>query len=330
VITLSAAGARADQYMLRGEASLVLEGLEFRRVDSVPQLEGEPWQVILDSVHPLYVANCRLLARGVNTCIGGDLSVCELRNSEFLIDTPTSGLSNFLTARQRFLIDNCLHTGALGVAIWHVGKSDIRIEMTRNTFRTPGEAFKVYYKVDPTTVGSDQDQPTREVRVEAKGNIFDAMCAFVVGQDPPGSILPEEIQRQLTRVFSWQGERNLYAVDSYLTLMVHWKQKREVEIAIRDLDDWKGFWDTLEPGSIQGGRVVYQGANFSSKAKRSPELITPEDFRLHSDSGGYRAGPDGEDLGADIDLVGPGAAYERWKKTPQYQEWLKETGQLNE
>jgi hypothetical protein len=24
----------------------------------------------------------------------------------------------------------------------------------------------------------------------------------------------------------------------------------------------------------------------------------------------------------DVDLVGPGPAYERWKKTPEYQRWL--------
>src|SRR5262249_48046979 len=42
----------------------------------------------------------------------------------------------------------------------------------------------------------------------------------------------------------------------------------------------------------------------------------------------YRAGKDGKDLGADVDLVGPGAAYERWKKRPEYQQWLKDTGQL--
>ena len=41
-----------------------------------------------------------------------------------------------------------------------------------------------------------------------------------------------------------------------------------------------------------------------------------------------RAGRDGKDLGADVDLVGPGAAYARWKNTPEYQEWLKETGQM--
>jgi hypothetical protein len=35
---------------------------------------------------------------------------------------------------------------------------------------------------------------------------------------------------------------------------------------------------------------------------------------------------DGSDLGANVDLVGPGAAYERWKKTPEYREWQKAKG----
>ena len=29
-----------------------------------------------------------------------------------------------------------------------------------------------------------------------------------------------------------------------------------------------------------------------------------------------------------MDLVGPGPAYERWKKTPEYQQWLKDTEQV--
>jgi WD40 repeat protein len=67
-----------------------------------------------------------------------------------------------------------------------------------------------------------------------------------------------------------------------------------------------------------------------AKAALEPEHLTPQDFRLRADSAGYRAGPDGKDLGADVDLVGPGAAYERWKQTPEYQQWLADTGQLKE
>ena len=64
-----------------------------------------------------------------------------------------------------------------------------------------------------------------------------------------------------------------------------------------------------------------------AKFAQSPEKLVPDDFRLAKDSPGYRAGKDKKDLGADIDLVGPGPAYERWQKTPEYQQWLKDTGQ---
>ena len=74
--------------------------------------------------------------------------------------------------------------------------------------------------------------------------------------------------------------------------------------------------------------ACYLPGDLLAKVKLSPELVTPEDFRLHPESRGYRAGKDGQDLGADVDLVGPGPAYERWKKTPEYQQWLKDTKQV--
>jgi hypothetical protein len=53
------------------------------------------------------------------------------------------------------------------------------------------------------------------------------------------------------------------------------------------------------------------------------------DFRLLADSPGKGKGKGGRDLGADIQLVGPGAAYERWKQSAEYRQWVKETGQLH-
>jgi serine/threonine protein kinase len=40
---------------------------------------------------------------------------------------------------------------------------------------------------------------------------------------------------------------------------------------------------------------------------------------------GYGAGPGGTDVGADVALAGPGEAYQRWTKTPEYQKWQKKT-----
>ena len=53
-----------------------------------------------------------------------------------------------------------------------------------------------------------------------------------------------------------------------------------------------------------------------------------EDFRLRPDSAGYQAGADGKDLGADVEIVGPGAPYERWKQSPEYATWLEQVARL--
>jgi hypothetical protein len=94
----------------------------------------------------------------------------------------------------------------------------------------------------------------------------------------------------------------------------------------KDLAEWNRFWGLKDTGSSQGV-IRFHGGDLRAKVTADATKLTPEDFRLRADSAGYRAGPDGKDLGADIDLVGPGVAYERWKTTPEYQEWLKESRQ---
>ena len=125
-------------------------------------------------------------------------------------------------------------------------------------------------------------------------------------------------------LLDWQGRGNLYG-DHLLAWCVG--SKRIPPHGPQSLADWKQFWKSSETGSLQG-RVRYQGGDLLSRVAATPETITPEDFRLRPDSAGYRAGKDGKDLGADVDLVGPGPAYERWKKTPEYQQWLKDTKQV--
>jgi hypothetical protein len=95
----------------------------------------------------------------------------------------------------------------------------------------------------------------------------------------------------------------------------------------QDRADWDRFWTQKDTGSVEGD-IRFQGGDLVTRALATPEKLTAEDFRLRPDSVGYRAGKDGKDLGADVDLVGPGPAYERWKKTPEYQQWLKESGQV--
>ena len=136
---------------------------------------------------------------------------------------------------------------------------------------------------------------------------------------------PSRRRTRFSGVFwSWRGERNVYSVARFF--LSETADYRQSSATINGLDQWRQFWGSDERECIQGS-VKFQGGDLLARAASAPDQLTPEDFRLRPDSAGYRAGPDGKDLGADIDLVGPGPAYERWKKTPAYQEWLSSTGQ---
>jgi hypothetical protein len=58
------------------------------------------------------------------------------------------------------------------------------------------------------------------------------------------------------------------------------------------------------------------------------EQLPPGIVRLDPGMVGRGAGPGGTNLGADVGLVGPGEAYQRWTKTPEYREWQKRTNAL--
>ena len=87
--------------------------------------------------------------------------------------------------------------------------------------------------------------------------------------------------------------------------------------AVTTLEDFKEYWKLGKKESSVGPIRFRKELSLKTLA---PEKLSPEDFRVEAD------GPAFKGLGADVDLVGPGPAYERWQKTPAYQTWLKDTG----
>jgi hypothetical protein len=113
-------------------------------------------------------------------------------------------------------------------------------------------------------------------------------------------------------------------VDAYLTLSTIAEQQPRAAPDVQGLAGWKRLWGVQDTESLEG-RPRFQGGDPFARSTYAPERLTPADFRLRPDSAGKGAGAGGRDLGADVELVGPGPAYERWKKTPEYQQWLKNT-----
>jgi hypothetical protein len=86
---------------------------------------------------------------------------------------------------------------------------------------------------------------------------------------------------------------------------------------IKHVKDWEEFWKAEPTESLQGQLRFKLGDPVGNPVRH-------EAYRLQLESLGQAAGEGGCDLGADIDLVGPGAAYERWTKTDEYKAWFKD------
>src|SRR5262249_14887522 len=157
---------------------------------------------------------------------------------------------------------------------------------------------------------------------EVSSSAFDSAGILAFGQqkgftDKAGPLPPAEAEAMLLRLLEWRGERNVFPAGN---VSVGWwvNFKPQPPRGPKSLEEWKKLGGPKEADSREG-RLRFQGGNLLSRSDAELDQLTPEDFRLRPDSAGYRAGKDGKDLGADVDLVGPGPAYERWKKTPEYQ-----------
>jgi hypothetical protein len=321
--------ARAN--LLVSDSPLVLEGLEFQR--TAPEKYEVPWLSFVWGSKALHVANCRFLLRSgqITVCIHASQDICALRNCEFLCPQPLGNLSVWfdnLGSRQRVAIENCLLTGEVGIDWRDLELKEAFVRLAHNTFRFDKNALGCNLVGQAAPELNGLQEHARFAHVEASGNVFATDPVFSFDQYQPVKTLPPlEAQEFVARMLGWQGERNLYAVaHDFLRLTVNGEFSEPPE-GIKSVAGWRRFWGTPEADSIEG-RVLFQGGNLAARLQDSPETLTPEDFRLRPDSAGYQASPDGKDLGADIDFVGPGAAYERWKQTPDYEQWLKETRQV--
>jgi hypothetical protein len=280
------------------------------------------------------VAGCRfVLSPTARDSILVAGSLVEVRNCEFYggdqsyhvdWDCPPGG--------KLFLHNNLIGGGEVGLAVHyrHPNLKDVLLQVTSNTL-VADMPIAFHFDRIPEPAKGSLPQDRKPVHVAASDNLIDgrhAMVSFV--QDlwfiPPAKRLPaHKVTAILPQVVSWSGQRNLYAAErDFVNLSFGVPGQRQPVAGLRSLADWNRMWGKAEVDSMQG-RIHYR--RVPAPSALAPEKAIAEDFRLRRDSAGKGAHPGGKDLGAAVDLVGPGPAYERWKQTAEYQQWLKDTGQ---
>jgi hypothetical protein len=119
--------------------------------------------------------------------------------------------------------------------------------------------------------------------------------------------------------FTWKADKDLFALNTD-TVYLGWNNGVDGSeyVPTKDLPELAKY--------IAGGTVVGPDAiRFAGRVERGPADMLADDFRLIPGSAGKGVAASGKVVGADLDLVGPGAAYERWRQTPAYQQWRKDT-----
>ncbi|MCA9175259.1 MAG: hypothetical protein KDB14_12315, partial [Planctomycetales bacterium] len=81
------------------------------------------------------------------------------------------------------------------------------------------------------------------------------------------------------------------------------------------LEDWDAYWNSDE-STIQQADFAFVTDDLWKRIESGDEAFGPREFQRMPDA--LR-----RHFGAELGTVGPGSAYEQWKRSPQYQTWLK-------
>jgi hypothetical protein len=221
------------------------------------------------------------------------------------------GLSRHQGPARTTYVDNCVFAGTEFNAYEFQDRRPVGFyRVTRNTILAENPFGFHQFGMIP----EPDNQPTAaaSVRWQSSENVVHAtlsVLSFGFHHESLKEKTGKEKEALLRRLMAWEEQNNIYQAETpFLGIIYSGKQ------SLAGLRDWEQFWGLKATGSTQG-RIRYKGGDIWARMKANPEKLVPADFRLHSDSAGKGARKDGKDLGADVDLVGAGEAYKRWKQT---------------
>jgi hypothetical protein len=331
VLRLSAADVAKGKPLMENAALLVVEGLELQRLNAPAW--GTPGVIVEQLLRtrkaPLYAANCRFAMsrdgdrqHGLECVKVMDSPGCELRNCLLLQPGRDFLVATAPPPDAQMVVENCLIMagGTFGLNYYNNldrPPKNVRIALKHNTAAVVRHVLTLNLFQKPPVAGAEEGR--KAYQLEASENLLSGgvlINSSLMDQVPTR----EEMEEDLLRLVGYREERNLYLLPDGKDFLAFAYHSKPVDPARsrRTVAEWERFWLMTE--SLQA-KVQFQGYDVAAPAAN----LMPSDFRLKPGSPGKGAGKEGHDLGADVDLVGPGAAYERWKKMPEYEDWRKRT-----
>jgi hypothetical protein len=299
-------------------APLTLEGLELQHFTEKVHVG------LINSIEaPLRLGHCRLLLRtrpdGVTALFAGNCPLLEARNCLFTSDQSRTVVDWRPATGGRMLLEDCLisnHNGGVFVIPNGRDMTGVTVRLARNTI-VGASPMALYFD---ETMAAAAARPHGPIAWEATDNVFDGDRLLTMGRilSQTEPIDFQAGQKMLRQRLTWRDQRNVYGVAEHYLRVTHNDLGAD---GLKTLANWLSLWEAGDSGSLAGW-PRFQSARLNAHDHTRPEELRAADFRLLPGSPGQGAGDDGRDLGADVNQVGPGTAYDAWRKTPEYEEWV--------
>jgi WD40 repeat protein/tRNA A-37 threonylcarbamoyl transferase component Bud32 len=337
VIRLDLKEAQAGDALLETRGTLCVEGVELQAIGSPSQDVKPYWSVLLHALGAdarLFVTNCRFVPNHVGSMPirAAQVALLDVRNSQFV---SQSCLAYSPARDSRISLHHNLIAAdpfALSFPVFVPDAGKVAVNLQRNTLIAPN-AVQLNLDFMPEAVEEPEREEIKAIRIQASGNLFQGAASVLRFeqsswfQEKHQALSGAEMETMLRDMVDWRGERNGFPSNTHLIELAALGKALPSAQPTDSVAHWNAFWRIADTQCLQGP-IRFVGGDLLEKSRTTPELLTPEDHRLHVDGAGYQAGKDGQDLGADVDRVGPGPAYELWKTNPEYEEWLKGLGQV--
>ena len=337
VIRLSEAGASTNKPMLYSDSALVVEGIEFHRLNQSSEYtdvhisEGRAPTVVEGYGSMLQVSNClfRVGSGPLQVCVYTHMSHtrASVLNCAFVIDDGESFAVDCGNLIESYTVRNCAVVGGRLLLINDMGAPHTRgVEASVKNCTTVNPNRAIVFGGNRWPRARPRNRLVSPSQLKTSANVFDALSVLHFHLDDAVRLDASDNRSLIQSLLSVSDDHNLLASGQKV---VEWSipERFGGPPSVSTIEDWKTFWGEPNATLLQG-TVRYHGGDLLARLETDPGAITPDDFRLRPDSAGYQAGPNGEDLGANIDFVGPGAPYERWKQTDEYRQWREQTDAL--
>jgi serine/threonine protein kinase len=304
--------------LIAATRGLTLEGLELRN-------QGGPSSqrriLVNVAAGSFAAANCRFVSAGALTRAVAAPRV-DLRNCEFLSAWIQAAAVNWTDPPSKGVLRmaNCVSPNwGLFLNPSQKELEDVRLDFRSNTLTG---AYLMSLYSDGELLGDGKRPPP--FRVTAAGNVLQVPSLFRVeinsNRTAAANWPLERVDHLARAALHWTGERNVYLPTTGYELW-HGDDAGKMARAVKSRAAWKEGWGASDTGGLE------EAVRFFGPTRRDGPTgvaeINPDNFRLAVGSPGLSAGSGGNDLGADVTLVGPGDAYERWKKTPDHRDWAE-------